>query len=575
MRLAASGALRDLSSLPRVAAPQRVLEQAWARAAVVAMLLALSALAFYCGVIYRRAEWFRTEQVRFRSDVFNGFRWGRAAMNYGLVNVYDLDWDRRIPGVQRLDYTPLRLTVVWLWARWAAQRFPQITTWENNYELTRFMLRFNLAAELMCSVLTFLLIRMWIIRADDARRDLTEPPRPFRGVGRGMLGALLFWFNPAVIRSAQTYPQWDVWNMPFFLGAVFLACADWWFAAGACFVVGAMLKGQILLVTPIFLFWPILSGRAGAALRFGCGFVMAWGFIVLPWLLASPAAMIWFMLMMIACAMTLPITLRWKIDWRIAVGAIVAAVLLAWPWASNASLAARALPLAVLAAIAVSRLLPGALIAPLYGAASGVSIMLMMPLFNASRHWFDLGFEFGSSKIMQTAIPGTFNLPSILMESFGWPNDPQIMLHVPMLSSPVMFRHLMLGIYVVALILCAIGAVLHSRRSDPRFLVAITAPWLAFFVILTQMNNRYLMWPAGFASLMIGVDLGMTLLGGALIAICYTAIAGGMNIHLASGTPQHIRMFQSVTPHLAWAVMLILAINLYVAVTPRRGSQTA
>jgi hypothetical protein len=34
-------------------------------------------------------------------------------------------------------------------------------------------------------------------------------------------------------------------------------------------------------------------------------------------------------------------------------------------------------------------------------------------------------------------------------------------------------------------------------------------------------------------------------------------------------------MFQSVTPHLAWAVMLILAINLYVAVTPRRGSQTA
>jgi hypothetical protein len=53
------------------------------------------------------------------------------------------------------------------------------------------------------------------------------------------------------------------------------------------------------------------------------------------------------------------------------------------------------------------------------------------------------------------------------------------------------------------------------------------------------------------------------------MVISCTAIAGGMNIHLLSGTLDDIALFQALMPHLAWPLMLILAIYLYVAIMPR------
>lgn len=551
----------------------------WFKPLATLGLLIFASVAFYLGLELRREEWFRTSPVRFESDVFNGFRWGRAANRpeVGLFQVYELDAKRQISGVRPIDYTPLRLMVVFLWAKWAAVHFPEVTAWSNRlahvYELTLPMLRFNMLCELASSILVFLLIRMWSIRADEARRSAGVAPRPMRGVGRAMAGALLFWFNPAVIRSAQTYPQWDVWNMPFFLGAVLLACTDWWFAAGICFVIGTFLKGQILLVVPVLLLWPVFQLRFGALLRFISGFLWGAAMIALPWMLAPPHAIVWLGLALLAMAVMTPITLRLRTDYRWLLALSVAAFCICWPWQSDAPIQIRLLALAPLIAVVLLRVFPPMLLPHGYMLAAAVAVFMMMPLFNASSEWFTAGFEYSTQKIMMTAVPGTFNLPSILVESFDWPNEPNFTVTLPLIGREIVFRHLMLWLYLACLILCSIAAAVHDRRKDPRFLLAVVTPWLCFFVILTQMNNRYLMWAAGFSALLAGVDLGMALLGCIVSLIGWTAIAAGMNTHLSLGEPEHIRMFQALTPHLAWVLILAMLIYLYVAIRPRRGVQ--
>jgi hypothetical protein len=103
-------------------------------------------------------------------------------------------------------------------------------------------------------------------------------------------------------------------------------------------------------------------------------------------------------------------------------------------------------------------------------------------------------------------------------------------------------------------------------------MVAIVAPWLCFFVVLTQMNDRYLMWAAGFSALLAGVDLGMVLLGCVVMVIGHASIAALMNLHLSLGTREHIAMSNAITPHLAWPLLLAMAIYLYVSVAPRPRS---
>jgi hypothetical protein len=357
--------------------------------------------------------------------------------------------------------------------------------------------------------------------------------------------------------------------MPFFLGTVLLACSEWWFAAGFCLVTGTFLKGQILLVAPIFLLWPIFQLRFDALFKFVAGFVTGAALIALPWLLATPTAITWFLLVMLAVALCTPLTLRLRIGWRWILGFSTAALLLAWPWRSGASVQVRLLAPALLGAVTLSRFLPARLLPHVHALAGAVAVFLMIPLNGASKTWFTAGFEYSTQRIMMTAVPGTYNLPSLLVTAYNWPNDPNFLVHLPLLHQALRFRHLMLLIYAVCLVLCAAGAVMHIRRNDSRFLVAIITPWLCFFTLLTQMNNRYIMWAAGFSALLAGVNLGMALLGCVVTAISYAAIASVMNLHLSLGTPQDIRMFNAITPHLAWALVLAMVIYLYVAISPR------
>jgi hypothetical protein len=142
------------------------------------------------------------------------------------------------------------------------------------------------------------------------------------------------------------------------------------------------------------------------------------------------------------------------------------------------------------------------------------------------------------------------------------------MVNIPWIEYRVHFRNLMLSMYATCLAISGIGAAIQARRNDTRFLVAIVAPWLCWFVLLPQMNNRYMIWAAGFSALFVAVGLGMTLLGAIVAVVGWLGIARTMCE--SGGDPDLARLINPLTPHLAWLLMLAAAIYLYVAITPRR-----
>jgi hypothetical protein len=108
---------------------------------------------------------------------------------------------------------------------------------------------------------------------------------------------------------------------------------------------------------------------------------------------------------------------------------------------------------------------------------------------------------------------------------------------------------------------------MHERRNDPRFLVALVTPWLCWFALLTQLNNRYLIWAAGFSGLLVGVSWGMTLLGVITSVIGWLAIND--ILHWSGGHPQTTRMLNVINSQMIWPILLLAAIYLYMAVAPR------
>jgi hypothetical protein len=125
----------------------------------------------------------------------------------------------------------------------------------------------------------------------------------------------------------------------------------------------------------------------------------------------------------------------------------------------------------------------------------------------------------------------------------------------------------MLLIYGICLTLCAVGAAMNSHRNDTRFLMAMVAPWLCWFLVLLQLNNRYLVFASGFSALLPAVGFGPTLLG---IIVSIIGYAGISDYTGGPGNPMLARLFQSFEPHIAWLLLLIAAIYLYLAIAPRR-----
>jgi hypothetical protein len=463
------------------------------------ILLALLIAALVAGgIVLRSATWEMTQHVRFQRDLVNGFYWGTETLDEahtlagdqnpdswpaffrGYLALYDRVEREAYEMDYSLDYPPLRLLAMSIWTKYVRHEFPGVD--DGHPDGVEPLLYINLVCELSTAIGIFLLVRFWVKRAAGATgsRYLHQVPAENRGWICGLAAASVAWLEPSMILDAHGWPQWDVWILPFFVFAALAASTRRWFWCGCLLAAGAMFKGQLLMVVPFFVFWPLWQRRWERALRFIAGFLSMTALMVSPWLLRSPSA--WLVVALLTAAPLLVVRGRFR---EVA------------PWIAGTF----------------------ALLALVVGALGGGSFA-----------WLRVGFLYGSEHYPYLFISSCYNLPALL-DSFGWElKDTFWNYEFGSHYVAITLQWTLRLLYLAALALCAFGVARQQLRRSSRVLISIAAPWLLMFALLGQMHERYLMWGAVVSAVALGVNLRLTLAHFVLSLISTAMIAHVMLI---------------------------------------------
>jgi hypothetical protein len=438
------------------------------------LIAAAVAAVLWGGLWLRRQAWDASASAHFQPDILNAHRWGRAANRIGYLNLYRTRVDRQKSKRNlQLDYPPLRLLIMERWGGWTRQNFPKARKWDPSYAFNAPLLRLNSAFELIASLAVFFLVALWIRRAAGDR----APPgkRPWI---LGSLAALLVWLNPALIWVAHCWPQWDAWGAAVYLLAALCGSLGFWLPVGIVLGVGALLKGQVLVVAAFFVLWPLFARNLGGAARVVLGLLLGLVLGGTPWFLG-----------------TFPKN--------------------RWVFHPPAALWVAGFMLAAAAGIAVwKRRNPGVRPASWLAASAILAFVLCVPLFGADLSWLKVGFLFGSGHFPVLRMGRTQNLPALLE------------IWVPALhgrATPVL-RSILWLVYISGLLLVSRWTARAAENPHPRILAAFAAPWLLSVALLPQMHERYLVYGA-VATAMAAVALrGFVLLHLAVTAIAFLSM---------------------------------------------------
>ncbi|HEV7301832.1 MAG TPA: hypothetical protein VGN72_21025 [Tepidisphaeraceae bacterium] len=321
---------------------------------------------------------------------------------------------------------------------------------------------------------------------------------------------------------------------------------------------------------------------------------------------ASPAVWFWHAMFGVACITSLAVAVAisphaamWPVR---AGGALVAVGVVVWPWLRGDHGAAwtDGLLLATLFAVVllIIRLRNVGILA---AAGVGASLLLCSTLFNGSDAWWICGWKYGTFHWPWMIMGLTSNLPGLLAERFNWPKQDtttvvfqlpaELLLGYPKFAIDVTIKQFLAALYAVTLLLSAIGVGLQARRRDPRILIAFTAPWLMFFCFPVQIHERYLLYAAGVGAITIGAGVGPALL--TVLLSIFTWIMT-MHVMLGGGRGRGVNEFgrllaetypslfsptagrtlhsfiRGTHPDIAWAILLIAGIFLYLSLMPSR-----
>jgi hypothetical protein len=480
-----------------------------------------------------------TRHVRYQHDIVNGFYWGNETLKEarqlspdeatanswpgffrGYLALYDRVKDDAYEDDYGLDYPPLRLLVMAIWAKQVRDEFPGV---DNEHpKLVNPLLDLNLLCELVSAVAIFFLVRMCVRRSSLAH---SRWPRWLSLEQRasicGLAAASVAWLEPSMILDAHGWPQWDVWILPFYLFTALTALGNRWFWCGCLLAAGAMFKGQLLFVAPFFVFWPLWQKRWDSALRLLAGFTATAALIVSPWLLRTPAA--WATLAGVAGVGFLPFV-RFKLPNK-------------GPW------------------------LAGIL---------GCAAFVIGAFTDGSFAWLQLGFIYGSEHYPYLFISSCYNFPSLLAGA-GWSlKDTLFSVPLGSLDFDLTLQWALRLLYLIALGLCARGAAQHLQNRDPRVLIAIAAPWLLMFAVLGQMHERYLMWGAVVSAVALGVSVRLS-----IVHFIISAASAAMIVHVMlvdkklDATLRAIDVLQGVRPYASGIVLGCVAVYLWDALALR------
>ncbi len=590
----------EIDAGPEIGAPHSTVGRrrgAWRTILHAIVLLAVAGWALEAGVEARRWTWEMTEPIRFRSDISRNFYWGYEGVKGGLLSLYDRQVNQEPRARLWLDYAPLRLTLMNLWARATVAKYPDATAWRGDFEFNRPLLRVNTAMSLLMAAAAFFLVHHWVRRDRRARGGVNGP---LTGANAATVAALLVWFSPAVLISTHGWPTYDLYIIPFFLWAVYLASRGWWFSAGVMIAIGAMFKGQQLTMVPLFLLWPLFMKRPGAMLRWTAGMLAGLAAVALPWVMSylphgDPAelravnwtAAIW--VMSVWGVATAPLAIgywarsarakRWA---RLIVALMPLALL--WPWIAHPlSIPAEAWGFIAAASVllATIRLRHYRFVIP---GLCGGAVLMSMFILNGSSAWMKCGWGFGLEHWPHMSVGSCYNLPTIIGQAYGWRD-----VHATLFTwggQQVSIRAAFNTVFFMVLALSAWGVARRYRRDDAWFLVAISTPYLLFFNFPVQVHERYLLFGATVGLVCIGRSVGMTLL-----AVLLSLQSGLMTMDTMIGANwrargataamknlwgegmfdflEHVR--EAANPHLGWATFLAALVFLWVGLTARRS----
>ncbi len=461
------------------------------------LLLALSVVVLLAlGIFLRQYTWRQTTHLRFQRDIVHGFYWGTQTLAEGhraspgaksdswpvLVRGYYRLYDRvendAFEKNYYLDYPPLRLLVMSIWAKGVRAKFPGAE--DGTPEYVEPLLWVNTTCEFLTALAIFFLVRLGVRRASGATDLgwLHRLPLETRGWIAGLLAASVTWLDPALILDSHAWPQWDGWILPFYIFATLAALHRRWFWCGCLLALGGMLKGQLLFVAPFFLFWPLWQKRWLRAGQLLAGFLSAFAVVVSPWILKG------------------------TISWALII-AVAALATFAWRRAGSKNSWASVPGLTAAAAFALG-------------------------IFNhGSFAWLKIGYLYGSERYPYLFISSCYNLPSLLSNWNFSLKQAFWSLHFGSVDIAFTPQWTLRVLYLLALVLCSLGAARHARRRDPRLLIAIATPWLLMFALLAQMHERYLLWGAVLSSVALGVSLrlsGLHFLFSGMSAIMITQV---------------------------------------------------
>ena len=495
---------------------------------------------FVGGVQLRRSIGENTRHVRYQHDIVNAFYWGQEVLKEGRRLSPDISSANSWTGLFRgylalydrvkedaykrdygLDYPPLRLLTMAIWSKQVRDEFPWV---DNEHpKLVNPLLKINLICELVSAVAIFFLVRLCVQRSLHAHSTWpTWLSREHRASICGLAAASVAWLEPSMILDAHSWPQWDIWILPFYLCAALAALKNRWFWCGCLLALGAMLKGQLLFVAPFFVLWPLWQKRWTGALRVLAGFTATAALIVSPWLLRTPEA--WIAFVAVAGVSSL-VALRYKVARK---GVWLAGIL-------------------------------------------GCAAFVIGALTGGSFTWFEIGFLYGTKHYPYLFISSCYNLASLLAAA-GWSlKDDLLSAHVGSVHFHLSLHWALRLLFLGALALCARGAARHVRNRDTRVLIAITAPWLLMFALLGQMHERYLVWGAVVSAVALGVNMRLS-----FIHFIISAASTAMIVHVMlvdkklDATLRAIDVLHDIRPYASVLVLVCVALYFSDAVGGRR-----
>ena len=567
------------------------------RWAIPALAIAILAAVAIPGIALRRQVYENSSSLHYEIDIRNNFKIGSRGVDEGLLNIYDNEQNAHPDGDYEVDYVPLRLAAFTRWVKYLRSHNPDLDDWNEDFSTTAPLLHFCTAMEALSAAAVLLLILRW------GGAGPNGPKYPARNWIRATVAVLLVWFSPAALADGYVWPAWSSWVPPFFLWAIFLASCDWWLCSGIVLAIGSCLKGQQLFIAPIFVLWPLLAGRPSSAARWIAGFLFTFVTIVAPWLLTyqrqpfdvprvvDHAAIAWVTCTLWAAILLSVATSSIGQTWPKTIQRLtlpLAGLLVIWPALTptnfhRAGWILLATILFVAGCWATGRWArPGGLPMTLSLAYAG-ALLGCAALFHGSMAWLRVGFLFGARLHPEIAVGEQASFPRILHDRFGWTDVHDVAFvipahwisHWPTQPVELTIKAVLATIFALTLILCAIALALQWRQKSSRFLVAVFLPWFMFCLWPAQILSHYLLIPATVSVLLLGWDFGSILLSIPLLLLAAAQafqVAARWDLNTRPFWQTFITIFDGTVPDLAWALIAVAGILLYIALTrDRRG----